>query len=110
MSALLEFSREKLVDGASNASMLLKTLSHKDRLLILCELKDGEKSVGELGEVLNLPQSPLSQHLARMRREGLVKTRRQSQSIFYSLDSQNASKLIDLLHQMFCQPNESQTI
>ncbi len=110
MSAVLQFSREQLVDGASNASILLKTLSHKDRLLILCELKDGEKSVGELGDVLKLPQSPLSQHLARMRKEGLVKTRRQSQSIFYSLDSENASKLIDLLHQMFCQTNESQSI
>ena len=103
MNAVQEISRDRMVAGANDASILLKTLSHKDRLLILCELKDGEKSVGELGELLELPQSPLSQHLARMRKEGLVKTRRQSQSIYYSLDSENASKLIDLLHQMFCQ-------
>lgn len=107
MNAVQIVTREQLVIGASNASLLLKTLSHKDRLLILCELKSGEKSVGELGELLNLPQSPLSQHLARMRKEGLVKTRRQSQSIFYSLDSENASELIDLLYQMFCQTNDS---
>ena len=106
MDAVRELNREQAITGIDNASSLLKTLSHKDRLLILCELKDGEKSVGELGELLGLPQSPLSQHLARMRKEGLVKTRRQSQSIFYSLDSENAAKLIDLLHQMFCKNTE----
>ena len=102
MNDVQDVTREQLTVGATDASNLLKTLSHKDRLLILCELKNGEKSVGQLGEMLALPQSPLSQHLARMRKEGLVKTRRQSQSIFYSLNSENASKLIDLLYQMFC--------
>lgn len=107
MNTAVALSNDDLFDGATQASAMLKTLSHKDRLLILCELKTGEKSVGELGERLNLPQSPLSQHLARMRKEGLVKTRRQSQSIFYSLDSENASTLIDLLYEMFCSPEKS---
>jgi len=72
MDTTVELSREEMINGATRASNLLKTLSHKDRLLILCELKAGEKSVGELGNILTLPQSPLSQHLARMRKEGLV--------------------------------------
>ncbi len=102
MNAEIEITQQELISGVSNASNLLKTLSHKDRLLILCELKTGEKSVGQLAELLNLQQSPLLQHLARMRREGLVTTRRQSQSIFYSLSSDNASKLVDLLYDLFC--------
>ena len=102
MNAEIERTRQELQSGVINASNLLKTLSHKDRLLILCELKNGEKSVGELAEILDLQQSPLSQHLARMRSEGLVTTRRQSQSIYYSLSSDETSKIVDLLYDLFC--------
>jgi len=104
MDALVEVKRADLSNGAIEACTLLKTLSHKDRFLILCELMGGEKSVGQLGEILSLPQSPLSQHLARMRKEGLVKTRRESQSIFYSLASKKASMLIETVYHMYCLP------
>jgi DNA-binding transcriptional ArsR family regulator len=77
-----EFNLEQMSDAADKASALMRTLGHKGRLLILCQLAVGEKSVGELSVSLNIPQSPLSQHLARMRKEGLVKTRREAQTIF----------------------------
>ena len=89
-------------EAATTASSILKTLSHKDRLLILCPLKEGERSVGELAELLNLQQSPLSQHLARMRKEGLVNTRREAQTIYYSICSKEASKLIETVYELYC--------
>ena len=76
---------KQLTEAAGRASSLMKTLGHKDRLMILCQLADGEKSVGLLAEILDIPQSPLSQHLSRMRAENLVTTRREAQTIFYSL-------------------------
>jgi ArsR family transcriptional regulator len=88
--------------AAGRACELMKTLGHKDRLMVLCHLADGERSVGELAGLLDIPQSPLSQHLARMRKESLVKTRRQSQTIFYSLASDEVRKIIGLLHEMYC--------
>ena len=62
----------KMARAAQRASELMKTLGHKDRLMVLCHLTSGEKSVGELARLLDIPQSPLSQHLARMRKENLV--------------------------------------
>ncbi|NNC78114.1 MAG: winged helix-turn-helix transcriptional regulator [Woeseiaceae bacterium] len=71
--------------AAVEASTMMKTLGHSGRLMILCHLADGEKSVGELVDLLNMPQSSLSQHLARMRAENLVETRRESQAVYYRL-------------------------
>jgi len=88
--------------AAGRACALLKTLSHEGRLMILCELVDGELSVGTLSERLSIAQSPLSQHLARMRSEGLVTTRRDGQLVYYSLASGDARALIDCLHRLFC--------
>ena len=73
---------EKLQDNTRRASGLLKAMSNEHRLLILCQLEGGEKSVGELVRLVGLSQSALSQHLARLRRDSLVRTRREAQTIF----------------------------
>ncbi|MBT8141174.1 MAG: winged helix-turn-helix transcriptional regulator [Gammaproteobacteria bacterium] len=96
-----------MLKAADTASRLLKTLSHRDRLMILCQLNDGEHSVSQLAEMLDIQQSPLSQHLARMRKEGLVKTRRVAQTIYYSIDSPEASRIIATLYDIFCNPEIS---
>ena len=93
---------QKMQQSARNASELLKALGNEHRLMILCQLADGEKSVGQLVALIGIAQSPLSQHLARLRRDGLVRTRRQSQTIFYSLASAEATRVIELLYDMFC--------
>ncbi|MBT8100071.1 MAG: metalloregulator ArsR/SmtB family transcription factor, partial [Gammaproteobacteria bacterium] len=72
------------------------------RLMILCHLADGEKSVGELVDLLNMPQSSLSQHLARMRAENLVETRRESQAVYYRLENDSVRKLIVALYDIYC--------
>jgi DNA-binding transcriptional ArsR family regulator len=70
--------------------------------MILCALAEGEHSVGQLNDRIELSQSALSQHLAVLRRNGLVETRRESQTIYYSLSEGPAAKVIDLLHDMYC--------
>lgn len=92
----------QLQDNARKASTLLKAMSNEHRLLILCQLLHGEKSVGELERLIGLSQSALSQHLARLRRDSLVKTRRQAQTIFYSLTGQEASAVISTLYGLYC--------
>ena len=91
-----------MAKAAQKASDLMKTLGHKDRLMVLCHLTSGEKSVGELAGLLDIPQSPLSQHLARMRKESLVSTRRDAQTIYYSLASGEASRFVELMHELYC--------
>ena len=93
---------EQMAQSAGRASALMKTLGHKDRLMILCQLAGGEKSVGQIADLLEIPQSPLSQHLSRMRKEGLVNTRREAQTIFYSLKSGEASRIVEVLYELFC--------
>jgi len=97
---------ERMADSASQASALMKTLGHSGRLMVLCQLATGEKSVGELSELLDIPQSPLSQHLSRMRSEGLVSTRRNAQNIYYSLKSDEAGKIIECLYGLYCETDE----
>jgi len=92
----------ELKDAANKASELLKNLANNHRLLILCMLANGEMSVSEIGEHIDLGQSPLSQHLAKLRADGLVKTRKVSQNVFYSLDSREASEVIMTLHKLYC--------
>ena len=87
---------------ADEATCLLRALSNPYRLMILCELHDGERSVGELERLVGLKQSPLSQHLAKLRRDGLVSTRREAQTINYSLASPEARKVIGLLYRLYC--------
>ena len=95
---------EKLKESARRASALLKAMSNEHRLMILCQLLPGEKSVGELERIIGLSQSALSQHLARLRRDDLVCTRRQAQTIFYSLAGAEASAVINTLYTLYCKP------
>jgi len=99
-----EIDLNQMAQSATRASALMKTLGHKDRLMILCHLAAGEKSVGQIAELLEIPQSPLSQHLSRMRKEGLVDTRREAQTIFYSLKSGEASRIVEVLYDLYCAP------
>ena len=92
----------QMAQSADRASSLMKTLGHKDRLMILCHLADGEKSVGQIADLLQLSQSPLSQHLSRMRKEGLVNTRREAQTIYYSVASGEAARFVELMHELYC--------
>ena len=84
---------------------MLKALAHRSRLMILCGLYGGERSVNELVEALDLSQPTLSQHLARLRADGLVHTRRDAQKICYSLAGPDVERMIGLLHDMFCAPD-----
>lgn len=93
-----------MFEQAREASELLKALSHETRLLILCLLTEGEKSVTELEEVMSMPQAAVSQQLARLRLDGLVQTRREGRTIFYSIASSEVSKIIEQLYDLFCTP------
>ena len=91
-----------MAEHAREAANLLKKMGNEHRLLILCTLINGELSVGELQAMTPLSQSSLSQHLAALREAGLVKTRRVSQSIFYSLCGDEAIKVIGVLQSIYC--------
>jgi DNA-binding transcriptional ArsR family regulator len=99
----MDFSR--MIANAAKATSLLKALANKHRLIILCHVAGGEKSVGELEELLGMRQPHLSQHLARLRRDELVKTRRDSRTIYYELDEGSvAAEVVQLLYQFYCAP------
>src|SRR5208282_890266 len=90
--------------SSKRATTLLKALGNERRLLILCYLSEGEHSVGELEEFVNLSQSALSQHLARLCRDQLVWTRRSAQTIFYSLASHEARSVMETLYRLYVAP------
>ena len=92
---------EELEEGLGQAAHLLKALSNKRRLHIMCALKLGEKNVGELEEIVDLSQSALSQHLARLRRDGIVVTRRDAQTIYYSMNDKATEKVLECLCSVF---------
>lgn len=89
---------------ADEATRLLKALSNSSRLMVLCSLAQGELTVGQLNDRVPLSQSALSQHLAVLRRDGLVHTRRSAQTIYYSLAEGPAGRIIETLHEIFCGP------
>ena len=95
---------DELRSRAGEAAAFLKSIANDRRLVILCELVKGERSVGELEAIAGLSQSALSQHLAKLRAAKLVKTRRESQSIYYSLADTGVSKVIGVLHDVYCRP------
>lgn len=95
-------SLEAMREHAQDAAVLLKALANESRLQILCALSEGELSVGQLNNRVALSQSALSQHLGILRRDGLVVTRRESQTIFYSLAAGPAHRIIDVLHDIYC--------
>lgn len=88
--------------AAGEAAGLLRALANEHRLLILCQLARGEHGVGELVEAVGLSQSAVSQHLARLRADGLVVTRREAQAIFYSLASEEVRRVIATLYDIYC--------
>ena len=96
---------EALESQAGAAEALLKTVANRRRLVILCELLGGEKSVSALRGAIGSSQSALSQHLARLRADAIVTTRRESQTIHYSLASDRAARLIGLLHELYRAPD-----
>lgn len=91
-----------MVAKAEAASNFLKALSHEGRLMILCHLSTGEKSVTELEQLLSSRQAAVSQQLARLRLEGLVDHRREGKTIYYSLADDKAERVIALLYDIFC--------
>jgi len=93
---------QELKAHAQEAAQLLKALANENRLMILCSLVQQELNVSQLNERLDLSQSALSQHLAWLRREGLVQTRRDAQTIFYSLQGSKAKQVIEVLQSIFC--------
>lgn len=99
----------EMARSAEAAAAYLKTLAHEGRLMILCHLGSGEKSVGELEDLLEIRQAAVSQMLARLREEGLVKTRREGKTIFYSLADDNTYEVISLLYRLFCSPDGKDT-
>jgi len=93
---------DKMMSSACDASALLKAISHEGRLMILCALVTGEKSVTELEELLHARQAAVSQQLARLRMEGLVVPRREGKAIFYSLADERPKRILEVIYEMFC--------
>jgi DNA-binding transcriptional ArsR family regulator len=91
-----------LMGAVQPVTALLKALSHETRFIVLCQLAEGEKTVGELEQLLQLRQPALSQQLARLREDGLVGTRRKGRNIYYRLASPPAREIIIALHKAFC--------
>jgi len=93
---------DALMENARRAAAFLKAIGHESRLVILCALAEGEKSVGELERLLKQRQASISQQLARLRSEGLVKARRDGKMVHYSLSSDEARAVVGIVYQMFC--------
>lgn len=103
--AMQELAAE-MAAQADSAAGLLKTLGNPQRLRILCALVDGERSVGEINAFVPLSQSALSQHLAVLRAQGLVVTRREAQTIYYALADGPARVILRTLHELYCPPKQ----
>lgn len=98
---------EKMQQASMQASQLLKSLSHPDRLLLLCQLTQGEYCVSELESLVGVGQPSLSQQLGILRKDELVTTRREGKQIYYSIASDDALAVLELLYQRFCAPAEA---
>lgn len=94
--------RNAMRRNAGKAAAMLRMLSHEARLAVLCDLAGGERSAGALVDLSGLSQSALSQHLAKLREEGLVATRRDGQVIYYRLADATAARIIEVLHEIYC--------
>ena len=93
---------DKMVDNATTASNFLKAISHEGRLMILCHLASGEKSVTELEDLLSARQAAVSQQLSRLRLEGLVTPRRDGKTIFYRLTDDRPKQIMEVVYDLFC--------
>lgn len=94
---------DKIVANATNASNFLKAISHEGRLMILCHLVTGEKSVTELEDLLSARQAAVSQQLSRLRLEGLVIPRREGKAIFYRLADDRPKRVLETVYELFCE-------
>ena len=92
----------RLMSNARDAADFLKALAHENRLLLLCLIAQRERSVAELEDILSLRQANLSQHLARLRLDGLVEARRDGKSVIYSLASDNTRRMLGVIYEIFC--------
>jgi DNA-binding transcriptional ArsR family regulator len=93
---------KRMRQRAAEAAKLLSLLSHEARLRVLCELVGKERSAGELVDMSGLSQSALSQHLAKLREHGIVRTRREAQTIYYALADAKAARIIEALYELYC--------
>ncbi|CCN68645.1 ArsR/SmtB family transcription factor [Vibrio nigripulchritudo] len=94
---------ERMKDNALEVAEILRILSHPERLLVLCQLMEGELGAGQLQNSSTLSQSAFSQHLTVLRKHNLVKVRKESQQVFYSLADERIAALIHNLHKVFCE-------
>ena len=108
MNAEATMDLETVRRSAHEACRLMKTLSNPDRLLLLCQLMQGEKRVGELEELVGVVQPTLSQQLGVLRDEGLVSTRREGKHIYYSICSTPAMQVMGVLYDQFCSKDKEQ--
>jgi DNA-binding transcriptional ArsR family regulator len=104
-SRLIDMTTDPFKPNIRRAGKLLKAMSNEHRLVILQNLMVAEQCVGDLEQIVGLSQSALSQHLARLRSDGLVKTRRVAQTIYYSLAGDEVSSVMEVLYQLYCQPS-----
>lgn len=104
---LEESEMDEMMENARQATNFMKALSHEGRLLILCHLASGEKSVTELEDLLAARQAAVSQQLARLRLEGLVNARRDGKAIYYTLSDDRARRMIEVVYDMFCKPKDT---
>ena len=100
----MKISPDAMKKQADKAQQLLAAMANEKRLLILCQLIDGERSVNEITELLETRQSTVSQHLALLRKDGYVQARRQGQTQLYSLKGEDARAVIETLHALYCVP------
>ncbi|PKI14302.1 ArsR/SmtB family transcription factor [Colwellia sp. 12G3] len=98
--------QQKLLENAQEVAGILKQLSNPYRLMVLCCLSDNELTVGDLNQRIDLSQSALSQHLAKLRESNIVTTRRESQTIFYRIGNPKIEELLRVLHEKFCPDDE----
>lgn len=92
----------EMLHAVEQATELLKALASRNRLLLLCHLSEGERSVGELARLIQARETAVSQQLALLRKDGLVRTRREGQAVYYRLASTEAAKVIETLHGIYC--------
>jgi len=100
--SLSEAEMDRMVTNATNASNFLKAISHEGRLMILCHLVSGEKTVTELEDLLSARQAAVSQQLSRLRLEGLVIPRREGKAIYYRLADDKPRRVLELVYELFC--------
>ncbi len=95
-----------MAESATEAASFLKAVSHEGRLLILCYLRDGEKTVSELEKMLSMRQAAVSQQLSRLRQQGLISPRRDGKTIYYSICDDKAQAIVSMMYDLFCKPED----